>query len=204
MTFRSRLQHAHVLPLPLLAFEEAISSFSPTLFCQLSWLACLEHWVLFPQGPCDMFSCWSMNLAGWMSIVFKTSVLCALKEHVWCNLLQNQMLALQVWELLVKAIVLLGLECQQDMDWQILESFCPLRTSLNHSDQDWTYSVLRKADNAIFMCNSALSIHQGNDRRNVYPAVSVSVASMHSSCWCLWSFPIRPFLFFWISLKIIS
>lgn len=153
---------------------------------------------------CFSGSCWSMNLAGWMSILFKTSVLCAVKWHVRCNLLQNQMHALQVWELLVKALVFLGMECQQDKDWQILESFCRLTTSRSHSDQNWTYSVLREADNAIFMCNSALSIHQGNDRRNVYPAVSVSVASMHSSCWCLWSFPISPFLFWWISLKIIS
>lgn len=33
-----------------------------------------------------------------------------------------------------------------------------------------------------FLCATVHSIHQGSDRRNVYPAVSVSVPSMHSSC----------------------
>lgn len=176
------------------------------LLCQLSWIACPEHLaVQFSQRACGHVSlapagAWT-SLAE-MGIYLKTSVLCALKWYVSCDLLQNRMYVFQVWALLVKAIVFLGVECQQDKDWQTLESFCLLKTSLSHSNQDWTYSVFREADNAIFMCNSALSIHQGNDRRNVYPAVSVSVASMHSSCWCLqWSFPIRPFLFWWISIK---
>lgn len=56
MTSRSRLQHAHILPLSLLAFEEEISSFSHTLFCQLSWIACPERLaVQFSQRACNMF-----------------------------------------------------------------------------------------------------------------------------------------------------
>lgn len=206
MTLRSRLHHAHILPLSLLAFEEKISSFSRNVALP-TVLDCLPRALsssVFPEGlrTCFSGSCWSMDLAGWTDVYFKTSVLCALKWYVGCDLLQNRMYVFQVWALPVKAIVFLGVECQQDKDWQTLESFCLLKTSLSHSNEDWTYSVFREADNAIFMCNSALSIHQGNDRRNVYPAVSISVASMHSSCRCLqWSFPIRPFLFWWISIK---